>query len=117
MSALKEPLAGRTVCSVGQRVGDVVLAQVVADAHLAAEAVAAVVDGHLLRVVRERMHQHGYVEAGETDRVGNCALVAEVRERDQDAVDLVTVLPEHLGAEPGLLQRFDGAIVGALRRG
>ena len=87
-----------------ERVGDAVLAQIVADAHFSAETVSSLVDGHVRRVIRESVHQHRYIEAGEPYGIGDGALVAKIRQRDQDAVYLVTVLLEHLSTQPGLRQ-------------
>ena len=51
--------------------------------------VAAVRDGHLRRRVRRRLNQNRHIEPGQPQRVGNRALVAEIRKRNDDAVDLV----------------------------
>ena len=42
----------------GQGEGDAILAQVIADAHLATEAIAPVVDGHVLWIIWEGVNQH-----------------------------------------------------------
>ena len=86
----------------GQRVRNAVLLEVVAGRHLAAEAVAAVADGHQSGRVGRGLHQHGHVEVGQAQRVGDGALVAEIRQRDDDAVDLVAVALEEVGADGGL---------------
>ena len=67
-------------------------------AHLAAEAVAAHGDGHGVGAVGRGLHQHRNLEPGEADGVHDAALLAEVGQRDDDAVDLVGVLLEQLGA-------------------
>jgi hypothetical protein len=82
----------------GQRVRNAVLHQVVARAHLAAEAVAARGDGHRIGAVRRGLHQHRNLEPGEPDRIHNAALFAEVGQRYNDAVDLFRVLLEKLRA-------------------
>ena len=100
-----------------ERVLDPVLAQVVAGAHLAAEAVAPVGDRHLVGGVLEGVHEHGHVQPGPAQRVRDGALVAEVGQRHEHAVDLVAVRAEEVGAEAGFLQALDGAVVGGLDRG
>ena len=82
----------------GQRVGNLVLHQVVTGAHLAAEAVAADGDGHLFGAVGRGLHQHRNPQAAEADGVHNAALFAEVGQSDDDAVNLVGMLFEELGA-------------------
>ena len=42
------------------------------------------------------------------------ALVAEVGQCNEHAVDLVAVRFEEVGAAPGLRQRFDGPVVGGV---
>ena len=79
--------------------------------HLAAEAVAAVADGHLRRGVRRGLHQHRHVQVRRAQRVGDGALVAEIRQRDDDAVDLVAMLPEQRRALPRLVAAFDRAVL------
>ena len=44
------------------------------------------------------LHQHRNLETGKPDRVHDAALFAEVRQREDDAVDLFRVLLEKLGA-------------------
>ena len=53
---------GRFGVQRSQRVGDAVLLEVIADAHLAAEGIAAVGDGHLAGVVGRRLDEHGDVQ-------------------------------------------------------
>jgi hypothetical protein len=78
-----------TRCAAWSASRDAVLHQVVTGAHLAAEAVAARGDGHGVALVGRGLHQHGNLEAGETECVGDDApLVAEVWQGDDDAVDL-----------------------------
>ena len=93
------------------------MAQVVADAHLAAEAVAPVGQGHLAGVVAKGVDEHRHVEAGETDGVGDGPLVAEIGQGDDDAVDLLAVLLEEVAAEARLGQRLDRAAVSGIGRG
>ena len=67
-------------------------------------------DAHLAGGVRRRLHQHRHVEAGQPQRVGDRALVAEVRQGHDDAVDPVPVLLEQRGAAFGLVVGFHGAM-------
>ena len=98
-----------------QRVGDAVLLQVVADRHLAAEAVAAEGDAHLAGRVGRGLDQHGHLQVGEADGVGQAALFAEVRQRDDQAVDLRRMLLEQRGALLGVLVGFHRAVRGYFR--
>ena len=68
-------------------------------------------DPHAADAVGEGVDEHGDVEPGPAQRVGDGALVAEVGERDEDAVDLVAVALERVGAELRLLEALDGAVV------
>jgi hypothetical protein len=91
----------------GQGEGDAVLAQVVADRHLAAEGVAAVG----LMVIFAGSSLKAWISTGTSQprpaqRVGDRALVAEVGQRHQHAVDLPRVLLEQVGALVRVGQRF-----------
>ncbi len=83
----------------------------VADGHLAAERVAAGVDAHLRGLVGGRVDEHRHVQAGEAQCFRHSALVAEVRQGHDDAVDVVAVLPEEVGAGLGLVATLHGAVV------
>ena len=111
-SDLKASEEGATVCSRGERVTDAVLPQVVAHRNLSAEAVAPPAHQHLVGLVGKSMHQHRHIEPRHADRVGHAALVAEVGQADQNAVDLVAVLLEQVGAPTRVLQGFDRAELG-----
>ena len=100
----------------GERVGDAVLLEVVADRHLAAEAVAAEGDGHLAGCVGRGLDEHGNAEVGEAEGVGEAALFAEVGQGDDDAVDFGGVLLEERGALLGVFVGFDRAVRGLFRR-
>ena len=63
----------------GQRIRNAILAEIIAGRHLAAEAVAAVQDGHLGGIVGSSLHEHRDIEPGQTHCVGDGALVTEVR--------------------------------------
>ena len=94
-----------------QRVGNSVLAQVVAGRHLSAKAVAAMQDGHLRRVVGRRLHQHRNVEPRQPHGVGNRALVAEVGQRHDHAIDAVAILLKQCRATLRFFVRFDRAVL------
>jgi hypothetical protein len=96
----------------GERVGDAVLLEVVADGHLAAEAVAAEGDGHLAGGIGRGLDEDGDVEVGEAEGVGEAALFAEVGQGDDDAVDLVGVLLEEFGTLLGVFVGLDRAVGG-----
>ena len=109
-SARKQGLSGATVWRRGERIADAVLAEVVADRHLAAEAVAAMLDRHAPALVREGVDEHRHVEVRPAQRVGHRPLVAEVRQRHEDAVDLVAAGPEQVGAGAAVGEAFDGPV-------
>ena len=98
-----------------QRVGDAVLHQVVAGAHLAAEAVAARGDGHGVGAVGRGLHQHRNLQAREADGIDDAALFAEVRQGNDDAVDLFGVLLEKLRAVLRLGIGFHRAVLRIFR--
>ena len=99
----------------GERVGDSVLLEVVADRHLAAEGVAAEGDAHLAGRVGRGLDEDGHAQVGEAEGVGEAALFAEVGQGDDDAVDLVGVLLEEGGALLGVFVGFDRAVGGDVR--
>ena len=70
----------------------------------------------LLAIVVEGVDQHRHAQSGPAEGVGHGALVAEVGQRHQDAVDLVAVLLEQVGALLGVVQRFDGPAVRGVGR-
>jgi len=92
----------------GEAKQDPVLAEVVADRHLAAERIPTVGERHALGVVGEGVDEHGHVEAREADRVGNGLLIAEVGEGDENSVDAIRMFFEDLGAGPSVLEALDG---------
>ena len=79
---------GRFGVQRGERIRDAVLRQIIAGRHLAAEAVAAVGDGHFAGRIGRGLDQHGDVQLGQAQRIGDGALVAEIGQGDDDAVDL-----------------------------
>ena len=86
------------------------MAQVIAGGHFSAEAVAAVQDGHLRRIVGRGLHEHRNVEAGEAKSVGDGALVAEVGKRDDHAIDTLAIFLKQGGAAFRLVVSLDGAV-------
>ena len=58
------------------------------------------------------MNQHRHVEAGHLQAVGHAAFIAEVGERDDDAVDGFPVPLEEIGALLGVFPRFHCAELG-----
>jgi hypothetical protein len=72
-------------------VGNSVLPQIVAGRHLPAEGIAPRRDGHLFRVVRRRLDQHWHPQVGKAQGVGNRALLAEVRQGHDYAVNALAV--------------------------
>ena len=99
-----------------ERIGNAVLHHVVAGGHFSAEAVAAIGDLHVFGAVRRGLHQHRHLQCREADGVDDAALFAEVRQRNDDAVDLFAVLAEELGATLRLIVCFHGAKLRLLRR-
>jgi hypothetical protein len=53
--------------------------------------------------------QNRDIQSGPTDGIRDCALVAKIRQSDQDAIDLVTVLFEKVRTLLGVVVRLDGA--------
>ena len=105
----------RTRCfgmQCSQRIRNSVLRKVVARGHFSAETVAPVSNGHLGRRVRRGLHQHRHAEVRHPQRFGNGTLIAEVRQRHDDAVDFLSMLLKQLRATRGLLPRLHGAILG-----
>ena len=100
----------------GKGVRNAVLLQVVADAHLAAEAVAAVGDEHPLRIVRKGVNQHRDVQVGQPQRVSHGAFLAEIRQGDDDAVDAVAVLAKQVGDNLRMRAILHRAVLGLVRR-
>jgi len=101
--------------AVGEGVADAVLGETVARGHLSAEAVAPVHQAHLALLIREGVDQHGNVELADAHGLRHGALVAEVGKGDQDALDLISVLPEEPAALLSLLPGLHGAELGVAR--
>jgi hypothetical protein len=99
----------------GERVENAVLHHIVATAHLSAKAVAAVGDGHGIGAIGRGLHQHGHFQSRQADGVDDAALLAEVGQRDDDAVDLFGVFLEERGAALGLSVSFHRAVMRLVR--
>ena len=65
--------------------------------------------------IRRGVHQHRHVQIGQAQRVGDGALVAEVRQRDDHAVDAVAVGAEQVGALARFGARLHRAELAVLR--
>lgn len=78
------------------------LHKVVADGDLAAERIAAARGRELVQIVWIALDEDGHVQTGHLERVRDALFVAEIREADEDAVDLVAMLLEEGGAFPGI---------------
>jgi hypothetical protein len=96
----------------GQRIRNPVLHQIVADRHFSAEAVAPVANGHAARRVRRSLHQNRHAQPGHSQGVRHGAFIAEVGQRDDDAVNLAAMLLKQLRAAGGFRSGFDGAVFG-----
>ena len=90
--------------------GNTILIEVVANRNLATEGVTTAVEIHLVVLVVASLHQYGHVELGASNGVDDTHLEAEVRQRHDDTVDLITILAEELGALATILHRLHGTI-------
>lgn len=93
---------------------NLVLTQVIAHRYLAAARVPPALHGEMVQIVRICLHQHRNLQTGEPERIGNGPLVAEVRKRNQNAVDLCAVGAEQIGAGAGVGPCFDRAALRGL---
>ncbi len=66
-------------------------------------------------MIGRSLDQHRHAQIGEPQRIGQPALLAEVRQRDDDAVDLRSVLLEQRRALLGVLVGLDRAVGRLLR--
>ena len=98
-----------------QRIADPVLAQVARARHLPAEGIPPVGGGHFGGVVGEGLDQHRHVQPGPAQGVGDRGFLAEVRERDENPVDLLAVRLEQFGALARIRDAEHGAVLGVLR--
>ena len=69
----------------------------------------------LLGIVGRGLDQHRHAQVGQPQGVGNGALVAEVGQGHDDAVDASRLRLEQVGAAPGLLPGFDRAVLALFR--
>src|SRR5207248_8892960 len=99
----------------GKRVRDSILSQIVAGRHFSAKAVAAERKRHFPRRIRSRLYQHGNVQPSQSHSIGDGALVAEIRKRDDDAVDAMPIFLEKSGAALGFFMGLDRSVF-AVRR-
>ena len=99
----------------GQRILDAVLHHVVTRAHLAAEAVAAHGNGHVVGAIGRGLHQHRNLQPGQTNGIDDAPLFTEVGQGDDDAVDLVGMLLEQLRTALRFSVSLDRAVGGLLR--
>ena len=99
-----------------QRIGNAILAQIVAGRHLSAEAVASRCNRHVGGIVGRSLHQHGHIQPGQAQRIRNGALVAEVRQSDDHAVQPLAILLEQRGTSLRILVCFDCSVLGLLGR-
>src|SRR5262249_39386341 len=99
----------------GQRIGNSVLRQVVADRHLAAEAVASRRDAHLARIIRGGLHKHRHSKSGKPQSICHSAFVAKIWQSHDDAIDLISTFAKERSAPPGFLVRLDSAELGLFR--
>jgi hypothetical protein len=89
---------------------DAVLVEVIADGHLAAESVPAVLHVDLVEVVVEGVHQHRNAKLRRLEGPYDALLVAEVRQADDHAVDPCPVGLEERRVLRGVGPRLDGAV-------
>ena len=98
-----------------QRIRNFVLRQIVAGAHLAAEAIAPHGDGHVVGAIGRGLDEHGYVQAGGPQRLHLAALFTKIGQRDDDAVDLVAVAVKQLRALAGIRTGFHSTVLRVFR--
>ncbi len=67
-------------------------------------------DQHARGRVRRGLHQDGNAEIRPAQGVGDGALVAEVRQRNHDAVDFFSMFFEEVSAFSGVLERLHRAV-------
>ena len=72
-------------------------------------------DGHVLRVVGRSLHQHRNVQPRQSKRVGDGALVTEVWQRYDHAIDLVAIFLKQRRATLRLFVSFDRAVLAVFR--
>ena len=78
----------------GEREGNAILIEVVADRDLAAECIATAVEVNLVVVVVTGLHKHGHIQFGTEDGIDDTNLITKVRKTHQNAINLVAVCAE-----------------------
>src|SRR5271157_4695095 len=73
-------------------------------------------DLHRLRAVWRGLHQHRNLQPGKPNRIDNGPLLAEIRKRDDDAVDFLGVLLEEFGAVARIIRSLHCSMLRLLRR-
>ncbi len=96
----------------GEGKGNAVLAQVVAQGDLAAEAVAAGRQPHLVEIVFLGLYQHRHVQAGETQGFRHRFFITKVRQQHHHTVNTIAMGTKQLGADFRILTGFDAAQFG-----
>ena len=91
----------------GEREGDVVLAQVVAQGNFPAEAIAACRQTHFVEVVFFCLNQHRHFEAGKTNRFCHRFFIAKIWQQHHHTMNVVTMLAEQFCTDLGILSGFD----------
>ena len=91
-------------CGVGER--NAILIEVVAHRNLATEGIAAAVQVNLVVLIVAGLHQYRHMQFGTTDGIDDADFEAEVGQRHDDAVNLVSVLAEEGGTFLAVFQGF-----------
>src|SRR2546423_6156175 len=71
-------------------------------------------DGHFRGRIGSGLHQHRYVQTRESQCVGDGALIAKVRKRNDHAIDALARAAKQSRATLGLFVRFNGAVLALL---
>ncbi len=66
---------------------------------------------HGLFAIGRGLHEDRHLQRGIADGVGDTALVAEVRQGNDDAVDFIAVFAEEIAAAARLFMSFDGTVL------
>ena len=91
---------------------DAGLSQVVADGDFPAERIPAANWVQQTEIVGVSLNQHGDVQVGELQRVGDALFVTEVGQHHDHAIDAVALPAEQLGASPRVRMGLDAAELG-----
>ena len=93
----------------GERKWVAVLPQHVADGNLAAEGIAAPCHVQTVQIVGKGLDQNRHPESGELQGIGHALFVAEIGQRDHDAVDAIALRAKQFGAARGVGPGLDRA--------